>query len=203
MNSFWQEIHQLDQAVTLTINSWHTGFTDEIMKIFSDIGVWIPMYVAVTGFLFWRLGWKKALVVVASAALAFGMCDQFSNLIKDAVARLRPCRDDVMIQNGLRILEGRGGMFGFFSAHAANAFSFAISTLSGFRIDRRLKYRGYAAWIFFWATMVSASRIFVGKHYLGDVLAGIIVGTLFGLFVAWLARLAARAIDRKMVRCKK
>lgn len=192
MGSFWQEVHQLDQEISLFINSFHTGFTDEIMKFFSHIQVWIPMYIIVVVFLFIRLGWKRALIVIASVALAFGMCDQFSNLIKDAVARLRPCKDDFMIQNGLWMLEGGGGMYGFFSAHAANSFSFAVSTLSGFRNDTRLRYRGYAAWIFFWALMVSISRIFVGKHYLGDVIVGIITGILFGLFTAWLARYCIR-----------
>ncbi len=196
MSSFWQEIHQLDQAVTLSVNSWHTGFSDYIMTLFSDIGIWIPMYAVIVCFLFWRLGWKKALIVIASAALAFGLCDQFSNVIKDSVARLRPCRDDIMLDGGLRVLEGGGGQFGFFSAHAANAFGFAVTTLIGFRHDRRLKYRGYAAWIFFWAFMVSISRVFVGKHYLGDILAGAAVGVVFGLFTAWLARLAISYISR-------
>ncbi len=194
MNSFWQEIHRFDQEITLCINSIHTEFTDVIMKVFSNIQVWIPMYVIVVVFLFMRLGWKKALIVTASAALAFGMCDQFSNFIKDTVGRVRPCNDDFMLQNGIWLLENPSRSFGFFSAHAANSFSFAVSTFIGFRNDKRLKYRGYAAWIFFWASLVSVSRIFVGKHYFGDVLTGIIVGVLIGLFTAWLAR----AIIRKL-----
>ena len=194
MNSFWQEIHRFDQEITLCINSMHTEFTDVIMKVFSNIQVWIPMYVIVVVFLFMRLGWKKALIVTASVALAFGMCDQFSNFIKDTVGRVRPCNDDFMLQNGIWLLENPSRSFGFFSAHAANSFSFAVSTFIGFRNDKRLKYRGYAAWIFFWASLVSVSRIFVGKHYFGDVLTGIIVGVLIGLFTAWLAR----AIIRKL-----
>lgn len=194
MNSFWQEIHRFDQEVSLSINGLHTGFTDEIMKTFSDIRIWIPMYVLVVAFLFMRLGWKKALIVTASAALAFGMCDQFSNLIKDAVGRVRPCSDDFMLQNGIWLLENPSRSFGFFSAHAANSFSFAVSTFIGLRNDKRMKYRGYAAWIFFWATMVSISRVFVGKHYLGDVLVGVIVGIVFGLFTAWMARLVIRRL---------
>ena len=42
--------------------------------------------------------------------------------------------------------------------------------------------------------MVSISRVFVGKHYLGDVLVGVIVGIAFGLFTAWLARLVIRRL---------
>lgn len=194
MNSFWQEIHRFDQEITLCINSIHTEFTDVIMKVFSNIQVWIPMYVIVVVFLFMRLGWKKALIVTASVALAFGMCDQFSNFIKDTVGRVRPCNDDFMLQNGIWLLENPSRSFGFFSAHAANSFSFAVSTFIGFRNDKRLKYRGYAAWIFFWASLVSVSRIFVGKHYFGDVLTGIIVGVLIGLFTAWLARAVIRKL---------
>ena len=194
MNSFWQEIHRFDQEITLCINSMHTEFTDVIMKVFSNIQVWIPMYVIVVVFLFMRLGWKKALIVTASVALAFGMCDQFSNFIKDTVGRVRPCNDDFMLQNGIWLLENPSRSFGFFSAHAANSFSFAVSSFIGFRNDKRLKYRGYAAWIFFWASLVSVSRIFVGKHYFGDVLTGIIVGVLIGLFTAWLARAVIRKL---------
>ena len=116
----WQEIHQLDQAVTLEINSWHSSISDPIWSFFSDKHVWIPMYVAIVALLIWKLGWKKGLIVTAAALLTFGFCDQFSNLIKDAVARIRPVNDDFMIASGLHILE-RGGGFSFFSAHAANA----------------------------------------------------------------------------------
>ena len=67
----WQEIHELDQQVTLAMNSWHSGITDPIMQFFSNIPIWIPMYVIVAVFLFVRLGWKKAIVVTVSVALTF------------------------------------------------------------------------------------------------------------------------------------
>lgn len=194
MENFWQEIHQLDQQVTLFLNSMHCCISDPVMQFFSNIPVWIPLYVAVVVFLFIRLGWKKALVVTVSLALTFGLCDQFSNLIKDTVGRLRPCHDEWMIDGGLRMLEGKGGLFGFFSAHAANAFGFAICSLRGFRNDSRLRYRGYAWGIFIWAALVSVSRISVGKHYLGDVIIGTVVGLAFGFAMS----AAASYIIRKM-----
>lgn len=183
---FWQEVHQLDQELTLTINSWHSQLTDPIWQFFSDKLVWAPMYAAIIALLIWRLGWKKGLVAVAAALLTFGFCDQFSNLIKEAVGRIRPLHDEFMKTNGLHVLE-KGGGFSFFSAHAANAFGLACSTYLCLREDKRLRYRGYAGWMFFWATMVSVSRIFVGKHYLGDVLVGIIVGAAAGITFGRLA----------------
>ena len=184
----WQEIHRFDQDLTLKINGWNSSISDPFWEFMSDIPVWIPMYLLIVLFIIWRLGWKKGLIVVAGALLTFGFCDQFSNIIKEAVARLRPLNDEYMIANGLHILE-KGGKYGFFSAHSANAFGLATSTLIGLRIDKRLRYRGYAAWMYSWATLVAVSRIFVGKHYLGDCLVGMIVGAAAGLAFASLAKL--------------
>ena len=185
---FWSNLHEIDQQATLFLNGLHCGVTDSIMVFFSKVPVWIPMYVLVAVFLFFRLGWKKATVAVLSIALTFLLCDQIANLFKDGIARLRPCHDEFMVGAGLRILEGKGGLYGFFSGHASNSFGFAVSSSMAFRNDSRLKYRGYSVWIFFWAVMVSISRIFVGKHYIGDVVTGIIVGTLLGLACGFAAR---------------
>ena len=193
---FWQKVHQFDQQVTLEINSWDSAFTDPIWEFFSDKYVWAPMYIAIIALLIWRLGWKKGLIAVAAALLTFGFCDQFSNVIKDAVGRLRPVNDEFMIASGLHILE-RGGGFSFFSAHAANSFGLAVSTFMGIKEDKRLRYRGYAGWMFFWASMVSISRVFVGKHYLGDVLVGIIVGAAAGYAFGALARWIMKKISAK------
>lgn len=186
---FWQQVHQLDQQITLTINSWHSAISDPIWAFFSDKIVWIPMYVAIIALLIWKLGWKKGLVVVAAAALTFAFCDQFSNVVKHAVGRIRPLKDEFMLANGLHVLE-KGGGYSFFSAHAANAFGLACSTFAGFcaGYDKKPSWlKAYGTWMFFWAAMVSISRIFVGKHYLGDVIVGSIVGSIGGLIFGFIA----------------
>ena len=186
---FWQEVHRTDQLLSLKINSWDSSLTDPIWQFFSNIPVWIPMYVLIVGCLIWRLGWKKGLVFVLAATATFGFCDQFSNFIKDLVGRPRPLNDPFMVEHGLNILDGTTKSFSFFSAHAANSFGLATCTYTGFRQDTRLRYRGYAWWMFFWASMVSISRVFVGKHYLGDVIVGIIVGAAAGYIFATIAKL--------------
>lgn len=185
---FWEHIHKFDQNLTLEINSWDSPVTDPVWQFFSDIPVWIPMYVLIVACLIWRLGWKKGLIMTLAAVATFGFCDQFSNLIKDLVCRVRPLNDAYMLENGLNVLEGASRSFSFFSAHSANAFGLATSTLIGFRLDKRLKYKGYATWMFFWATMVALSRVFVGKHYLGDILAGALIGAAAGFAFASIAK---------------
>lgn len=196
---FWQKVHQFDQHLTLVVNSWNSSVSDPIWVFFSDKLVWIPMYAGIIALLFWKLGWKKALVVIAAVLMTFGFCDQFSNLIKNAVCRIRPLNDEFMVANGLHILEWGGG-YGFFSAHAANALGLAFSSFIGLntlttaerRESRPWWIKAYGTWIFFWAAMVGISRIFVGRHYIGDVLVGFMVGAAAGIVFGLLARYIIR-----------
>lgn len=192
MGGFWQTLDQADRLATLGINSWHSPVTDPVWTFFSDIPVWIPLYVAIAAFMISRLGWKRGLIALAAAGLAFAFCDQSSNLLKAMTERLRPCNDPYMVSAGLHILES-GGKFGFFSAHAANAFGLVTSTFLCLRMDDRLKYRGYACGMYVWAALVSISRVFVGKHYLGDVIVGICVGLVAG----WVSALLARYVVKR------
>lgn len=190
----WQQIHHLDQQVTLAINSCNSPFTDPVWQFFSDKLVWIPMYAGIIALLFWKIGWKKALIVIAAVLLTFGFCDQFSNLVKKAVCRIRPVNDEFMLASGLHVLE-RGGGYSFFSAHAANSLGLAISSYLGLRSYASNQpgstspwwVKAYGGWMIFWAVMVGISRVFVGRHYLGDVLVGFVVGGIAGMAFGYLA----------------
>ena len=189
-------MEKADQLTTLEINSWHSGITDPIWEFFSNIPIWIPMYILIVALVIWRLGWKKGLIVIAAAALTFGFCDQFSNFLKVLTERLRPCNDPYMISNGLHILE-KGGKYGFFSAHAANAFGLATSTFIGLRTDNAHKYDWYAYFMYTWAFLVAVSRIFVGKHFLGDIIVGSMIGVAAGLVFGNAAKYLIRRIYPK------
>ncbi len=187
------QLISLDKQITLAINSLHSEFTDQIWIFFSQVKIWFPMYALIVGLLFWRLGWKKALVYTVALALTVLCCDQGANLFKESFCRVRPCNDEFMIASGAHIL-AQHGSYSFFSGHACNAFGFACASSVAFREDKRLKYRGYIAFIFIWAFLVSASRIFVSAHFFGDVLVGAIMGTVMSLCIAFAARYACRHI---------
>lgn len=181
---------ELDHEVTAAINSLHTPATDFIWSTFSSKTFWIPLYVIVIGFLFWRLGWKKALIVIGACLLTFVLCDQLATFIQFLVKRERPDVDADMTSRGMNYLEPvyKKYIYGFFSAHAANAIGFAMCSYMGFRNNPGLKGRYYGCFIFLWAVLVGISRIFVGKHFLGDVLVGFAVGMLAGWLFSRLAR---------------
>jgi undecaprenyl-diphosphatase len=160
---------------------------------FSNTRVWVALYALVLCFLFRRLGWKKALVAVAAIALTIVCCDQGANLFKNWICRLRPSHDAWMLSNGLHLPGDAGGLYGFFSGHAANSFGFAAASLGIFRSDARHSYKAYGWAIFIWAFLVSLSRIFLGRHFFGDILVGAAVGMLIGwLFALLYGRIADR-----------
>ena len=178
-------MEQLDQTITLWLNGLHCPFTDGMWLLFSNRTVWIPRCLLGAGLMIWRCGWKKGLAMVLLTALAILCVDQFANLIKNWVARPRPCNDAFMNAMGHRLLEGRSRSYSFFSAHAANAIAFAICSAHALHPGtKRAKAKNgrdtlstvYAVIISIWAAMVGLSRVFVGKHYLGDVLVGFIAG---------------------------
>lgn len=198
---FWQTVHHLDQQLTLAINSWNSAVTDPIWAFLSMKLVWVPLYVAILALIIWKLGWKKGGILVLGTVLTIVFCDQFANLIKFSVARIRPLHDDFMVSNGLNILE-LGGGYSFFSAHAANSFGLAGCTWFGLKnglkdspdpVNAKI-VKWYGWFMFTWASLVAISRIFVGKHYLGDV----IVGTIAGLIIGCSLGIAVSMINRKL-----
>ena len=198
---FWQNVHHLDQQLTLAINSWNSAVTDPIWAFLSMKLVWVPLYVAILALIIWKLGWKKGGILVLGTVLTIVFCDQFANLIKFSVARIRPLHDDFMVSNGLNILE-LGGGYSFFSAHAANSFGLAGCTWFGLKnclkdspdpVNAKI-VKWYGWFMFTWASLVAISRIFVGKHYLGDV----IVGTIVGLIIGCSLGIAVSMINRKL-----
>lgn len=181
-------IREIDESVTLAVNGLHTALSDQFWHFMSDKKVWIPFYLILITLLLYRLGWKKTLLAVFCTALTILACDQTAELFKYSVGRLRPCYNLDMVEGGLRILEGRGHLFGFFSAHAAD--SFGVAACLGGCMLMKAKGKGrlpLVAMLFIWALMVSVSRVFLGKHFVGDVLTGAVTGMAYGFLMSRIA----------------
>ena len=188
MEGVAQVAEGLDRDLTLWINAFNSPFMDSVWTFMSRTVVWVPLYAVVLLVILYRLGWRRTIVAVVALALVILCVDQLGNLVKEATGRLRPCHDQWMIECGLNNPVGKGGMYGFFSAHAANAFAFATASYHVLKADHFRSYRLYAWLIFIWATLVAASRIFLGKHFLGDVLVGAAVGVIMGYVFGVIAR---------------
>ncbi|MBR6001679.1 MAG: phosphatase PAP2 family protein [Bacteroidales bacterium] len=190
-----ERLQHIDQTLTLWINDLGTPKLDQLWLLFSDVKVWFLAYLLIGAYVIHRLGWKRGLIIIVSAALAILLVDQTANLVKNSVCRLRPCYSSYMLENGLHWSEGRGGFFGFYSGHAANSFALATTVAMALSLVKKNGFdRGLIAGFYTWAALVSISRIMAGKHYLGDVLAGALAGTLLAVAVALIARLIIKAV---------
>ena len=188
-------LQHIDQTLTLWINDLGTPELDQLWLLLSDVKVWFLAYLLIGVYIIYRLGWKRGLIIIISAALTILLVDQTANLVKNSVCRLRPCYTSLMLEKGLHWSEGRGGFFGFYSGHAANSFAFgAIVAMALSPVKKNGVDRGLIAGVYTWATLVSISRIMAGKHYLGDVLVGAIAGTILAVAVALIARLVIKAV---------
>lgn len=178
---------QLDQRISLWLNQHNPEALNGFWQFMSGVREWIPLYVFLFGFIFWRLGWKKGLAVFFTVLLGTVITDQVANLFKNGVMRLRPCRDPWMIENGIVCPNGIiGGLFGFFSGHASNSFGFAAGTWAALQLnDKEHNYSLYGWFIMIWAFVMSLSRTMLAAHYLGDILVGALFGLTIGCALAY------------------
>jgi undecaprenyl-diphosphatase len=161
---------RLDTQFFLFLNSFNNPFWDVVMWQVSGTYIWLPLYTFIIFFIFRELKWK-GLITFFSLILLILLADQGSvHLFKNIFQRLRPCHEPG-ISELVHLVNGKcGGKYGFVSSHAANTFAFAMFVVLLFR------RKWPAFFIFFWAALVSYSRIYLGVHYPFDILGGALWG---------------------------
>ena len=173
-----EQLLQLDKEVFLFLNGLGNPTWDGFWMFVTNKLSSIPIYLILLVLVYRKLGLRKTLVVLIAVALLILVTDQLANFFKYGVQRLRPCYDP-QVSGIMRLVKSScGGKFGYFSAHAANSFAIALFFTTLLR--SKFKYMGFL--LFFWATVVAYSRIYIGVHFPLDV----ITGMLIGLGMGWL-----------------
>lgn len=170
-------LNDIDTDALLAVNGLHDMFQDALWWMVS--AKWSSLLLVLG--LVWILlhqNRRHALLVLLMLVLAFALADQISSgLIKHLVERLRPTHDP-SLGDAVHVVNGyRGGMYGFVSSHAANAFAAATF------LSLVLRRRAVMISLFTWALLQCYSRVYLGVHYPGDILGGLIVGIIVGWLV--------------------
>ena len=193
------KLQALDEQLFWWINGHHTDWLDWVMWSFSQNWFWLVVMLLVIILVTLRKDRRSWLWVIIGFALCFLLADQISsNAIKDGVQRLRPCH---ALENVRMFRTSKGGLYGFVSSHAANAFAVAMFTslMYGGRrkkveVNRKDEHfwnslgSGYrSSWVsvlmMSWAMLCSYSRPYLGKHYPGDIICGGVLGLCIGAVV--------------------
>lgn len=172
----------IDTSVFLTLNGMHTEFFDHFMMLATGRFTWVPFYVALAVMLWLKFGVKRALLLLLMVALLITLADQIcSSLLRPMIQRLRPAHPDNPLAPMVTLVNGyRGGHYGFPSSHGANSFALALFLSLVYR--RRL-----LTWtIYVWALLHVYTRIYLGVHYVGDILAGALLGSLIAVALYYL-----------------
>jgi undecaprenyl-diphosphatase len=182
----------MDERLFLYLNGMNSPFFDQVMYYASEKWFWIPLYVILL-LLLYRVYGRKIWAVLLMIAVLITITDQVSvQLFKNLVQRPRPCHEADLLPLIHLVKDKCGGAYGFLSSHAANSSALMVF-LTG------LLWRRYRAVIFImpaWVLLVSYSRVYLGVHYPGDVIAGMVVGGIIGFIFYILGRKALRPNNR-------
>ena len=138
-------LDSIDRKILYFINdSLSNPIFDLFFVTITNEDLWaIPVLMGLFILLF--RGGKRARIAVGIVLISTGITDlTVVEVIKPAISRLRPSH---VLSDTINILIGKGGKYGFVSAHAANIFC---------------------------ATTIS--RVYVGVHYPGDIIFGGLYG---------------------------
>ena len=150
---------------------------DAIAVTATKTSTWIPLGILLLYVLMRMKDWKNALLVILCVAIAITLADQMaSGIFKPLVARLRPSHNPELQRVIDLVGDYRGGKYGFFSSHAANTCAVAVFLSLLFR------KRVFTVAICSWAMVNSWTRLYLGVHYVGDIM----VGVIWGAFVGWM-----------------
>lgn len=179
---------EFDRWLLLQVNGSTSLYLDGVVRILTHGATWIPLYIALFFLVMKNNSTTRSIVfIVGSAALCYLLAGAVDDgLVKPLVARWRPTHDPV-IGWQVDVVDGyRGGKYGFFSAHACNTFSIAV--FFSLLVRSRLLTLSLVSW-----SLVNCwTRLYLGVHFPGDILCGL----LWGGFVGTMVYLLYRRLER-------
>ena len=181
-----ENLTNIDEYIFRVINSSGWITMDSIMILISSKWLWIPLYLFIIYNIFKKFS-DQTLKILFSIGFLIFLADFGSvHLFKEVFERIRPCHT----LEGIRIVDGCGGPYGFISSHASNSFAIAffISLLFRNKI-------GFAC-LFSWAILIGFSRIYLGVHYPFDILGGMFWGLFVSLLVYYIYKMKIMNLDK-------
>ncbi|MFA7272737.1 MAG: phosphatase PAP2 family protein [Crocinitomicaceae bacterium] len=173
-----------DRAIVLAVNGWHQPWLDEIMWFVSGKLTWFPIWLLFVYYAYKSLSRNHFWLFLFCALASIGIADVTAKILfKDVIMRYRPSHN-LLLMDQLHFYEEypgtfyRGGNYGFISNHASNFF--AILSWVVVLFWKAKKWFVYV--MLFAAILVAFSRLYLGVHYLSDLIGG----ATWGIFISYL-----------------
>ena len=160
----------MDQAISIWFESIRNGFLDAFFLIITEFGDEL-VFLIISSVLYWLVnkdfGYRFMMIFLTTIAI--------NDVLKNIIARPRPWEAGVVSVVG----EGSYGL-SMPSGHAQGSMTMALVLHEKF--GKLKKWVPYL--LFSIAILVSISRVYLGQHYLTDVIAGI--GVSFVVYYAFI-----------------
>ncbi len=173
-----EKILELEKGLFFLINSSHSPFWDQVMWMYSGIYIWLPYIFFFCFMLIYKKKKQEWMPVLISLICVSILCVVFSSLItKPLFARPRPIFHPSFMEEVRTLYENIVEPYGFVSGHSATTFGIAIFTSLLF------KNKLYTCVIFIWALLMAYSRIYLGVHFVSDIVGGGLAGVIIGYLI--------------------
>lgn len=160
-----------------------SGPMDTAMKLFTFLGeagwLWILIGIVLAAIPKTR---RAGVTVLAALLLSLIVCNV---TIKPLVARIRPYE----LREGLELIIARPTDFSFPSGHASASFAAAAAIFA--------YHKKWGAGALALAAVIAFSRLYLYVHYPSDVLAGSLLGILFGVISYYIVKTVFERIGKK------
>lgn len=165
----------LDTTLTLLLNGSDSHWLDNFAMLITKPIEWVLFYLVLITTLVKTLKRPALWFVLGGLALCVLVSDQVSSsIVKPLVCRPRPTHDPAIMHLIDTVNNYRGGNYGFFSSHAANTMSVAVF------LSCIIRQRLTTLVLLFWSLLNCWTRLYLGVHFVGDILAGIFFGAMVG-----------------------
>ena len=179
-----EQLLDLDTKLLYLVNGSHSAFVDGVMMMLTNGFTWLPLYIALFILVIKNNeSMAQIMLITGCALLRILLSEGLADFIaKPVVARWRPTSDP-LIKYTIDVVDNyRPGMYGFFSAHAANTMSLAVF------LSLLVRNRIFTFALVFWSLVNCYSRLYLGVHYPLDILTGIVCGILVGVACFFVCR---------------
>ena len=173
MNEFIDQFLPVERHLFFVLNGSDSPFLDNLMWTYTRPIAWMPLFLFLIFMMFYKTSYKEAILTLVLFLLVFGISDFVSSSVfKPLFHRFRPTHYPGFEEYIDIVRNYRGGKYGFISGHACT--SFGIATF----ISLVFRYKWVTITSMLWASINSYSRIYLGVHFISDIVAGAIVGAM-------------------------